>query len=195
MTCLKIAGTTTLSAYPGDLIAEAGIHDIDVICWYTGECPSSIYATAHAQTQQHLKKSDYDVVRIILNFPSGTIGEVDIVRDCPSGYDQRLEVVGTKLVMTSENRRELEVTKHGANGVVTQLPERFFQERYREAYKLEVEHVLKVIKGQTAMEVTGDDVKRNTIIVHAAIESAKSNQVVELSEFQKQLELSSLNNL
>ena len=70
---------------------DSAIHDIDMMCWMLGEEPLEVYAQGHAHNPK-LKGTDVDVISIVLKFPSGTVGNIEVCRYNTAGYDQRLEV-------------------------------------------------------------------------------------------------------
>lgn len=72
---------------------DSAIHDIDIICWMMGEEPMEVYAQGQAHNPR-LQGIDVDVISIMLKFPSGAIGNIEVSRYSEAGYDQRLEVRG-----------------------------------------------------------------------------------------------------
>ena len=70
---------------------DSAVHDIDMICWITGEEPCEVYAQGHAHNPE-IADHDVDIVAIVMKFPSGIIATVDISRYSTYGYDQRMEV-------------------------------------------------------------------------------------------------------
>lgn len=68
------------------------MHDIDLMCWILGEYPTRVAAQASTLTPEIANIGDYDTVVITLQFPSGTLGIIDISRLSSHGYDQRIEV-------------------------------------------------------------------------------------------------------
>jgi predicted dehydrogenase len=46
----------------------------------------------YAHTPEIAAIGDYDTVAVVLSFPSGTLGIIDLSRNSTYGYDQRLEV-------------------------------------------------------------------------------------------------------
>ena len=80
------------------MIAEVSSHDLDTVCWFTGEEPTDIFARVsnfkgaeRGATALHF----YDTLVATITFPSGAIASV--VGVCPAdyGYDSRVEVTCT----------------------------------------------------------------------------------------------------
>jgi hypothetical protein len=79
-------------SYVGGIFHDCAVHDIDTMCWVLGEYPHRVTAHVYAHTPEIAAIGDYDTVGVILSFPSGTIGMIDLSRNSTYGYDQRLEV-------------------------------------------------------------------------------------------------------
>lgn len=83
----KQANTST-----GGIFHDTAVHDIDLMCWILGEYPTCVATQASTLTPEIADIGDYDTVIITLQFPSGTLGIIDISRLSSHGYDQRVEV-------------------------------------------------------------------------------------------------------
>ena len=60
------------------------MHDVDVICWIMGEPPHTVFCLGHAFNSEIEAINDVDTVGIVMKFPSGAIGQIDLSRH--SGY-------------------------------------------------------------------------------------------------------------
>jgi predicted dehydrogenase len=78
--------------YAGGIFHDCAVHDIDIMCWVLGEYPLRVTAHVYAHTPEIAAIGDHDTVAVVLSFPSGTLGMIDLSRNCTYGYDQRLEV-------------------------------------------------------------------------------------------------------
>ncbi|XP_013396929.1 uncharacterized protein LOC106163793 [Lingula anatina] len=88
------AGKTATPEYYknyGGFPNDSAVHDIDVVCWLMKERPISVYAVGHAHTSDYVAMGDVDTLVIVLNFPSGAKGIIDMSRNSPYGFDQRIE--------------------------------------------------------------------------------------------------------
>ena len=84
--------TDNVYFYAGGIFHDCAVHDIDIMCWVLGEYPRRVTAHVYAHTPEIAAIGDYDTVAVVLSFPSGTIGIIDLSRNATYGYDQRLEV-------------------------------------------------------------------------------------------------------
>lgn len=80
-------------AVAGGIFHDCAVHDIDIMCWILGEYPHRVTAHVYAHTPEIAAIGDYDTVAVVLSYPSGTIGLIDLSRNSTYGYDQRLEVL------------------------------------------------------------------------------------------------------
>ncbi|XP_076315899.1 putative oxidoreductase YrbE [Tachypleus tridentatus] len=137
----------------GGLFHDCAIHDIDLICWILGELPTSVYAHSHAFNSLFKDIDDFDTAGIVMNFPSGVISLTDLSRSAVYGYDQRIEVFGSKGMLNSGNIRPTGVVSHCSNGS-TAVPICYsFASRYNDAYSFEIEHFLDTVQDLGKTEV------------------------------------------
>ena len=76
----------------GGIFQDTAVHDIDIMCWILGEYLTCVTAQGSALAPEIAEIGDYDTLFIILKFPSGTLGLIEISRHSSHGYDQRIEV-------------------------------------------------------------------------------------------------------
>ncbi len=164
----------------GGIFHDCCVHDVDVICWIMGESPHTVFCLAHAFHSDIGALNDVDTVGVVMKFPSGAIGQIDLSRHAVYGYDQRVEVFGANGMLTSDNCLALTSTYFNASGS-TQNPIKFsFPQRYAEAYDVEMNHFINVIKKKENLLVSKDDVLRSFHIVEAIEKSFHSGKPVTL---------------
>lgn len=158
----------------GGLVFDCCSHDVDVQCWLTGEVPDTVYAMGTAIDPEVKAMNDYDTLEVLFRFPSGVMGAIDISRHSTSGYDQRVEVLGTKACVFAENPKDTTVILANSTGFTTDPSVYSFPTRYKQAYSSEVDHFADLVSGVvTTPKLTHYDVRVNCIILHAIDESAK----------------------
>lgn len=100
------------SAPPVDYIKRSGgifrdmtIHDFDMARFLLGEEPVSVTATAAVLIDKAIGDAgDYDSVSVILQTASGKQAIISNSRRATYGYDQRIEVHGSKGAVAAENQ-------------------------------------------------------------------------------------------
>ncbi|XP_076320613.1 putative oxidoreductase YrbE [Tachypleus tridentatus] len=165
----------------GGLFHDCAIHDIDLICWILGELPTSVYAHSHAFNSLFKDIDDFDTAGIVMNFPSGVISLTDLSRSAVYGYDQRIEVFGSKGMLNSGNIRPTGVVSHCSNGS-TAVPICYsFASRYNDAYSFEIEHFLDTVQGFSEAEIRPHDTYATSKIASACEESARTGKIVKIN--------------
>ena len=164
----------------GGIFHDCCVHDVDVICWIMGESPHTVFCLAHAFHSDIGALNDVDTVGVVMKFPSGAIGQIDLSRHAVYGYDQRVEVFGASGMLTSDNCTALSSTHFHAAGS-SQHPIKFsFPQRYAEAYDVQMNHFINVIKKKENLVITKDDVIRSFHVVDAIEKSFQSGKPVTL---------------
>jgi len=164
----------------GGLVFDCCSHDVDVQCWLTGEVPNEVYAMGTAIDKEVKAMNDFDTLEVLFRFPSGIMGSIDISRHSTCGYDQRIEVLGTKAVIFAENPKESTVILANSTGFTYDPACYSFPTRYKQAYSAELDHFADLVSGAAATpKLTHYDVRVNCIILHAISESAQKGAPVK----------------
>ena len=82
---------------------------------------------------------------------------IDNCRKAVYGYDQRVEVFGSKGMVESKNKFDNYTITYSEKGVTSSLPQHFFLERYADAYKKEIDHFIDCILNKKNPIVSGHD--------------------------------------
>lgn len=164
----------------GGIFHDCCVHDVDVICWILGESPHTVFCLAHAFRPEIGAIGDVDTVAVVMKFPSGTIGQIDLSRHAVYGYDQRVEAFGANGMITSENVHSLSSQLFNTNGCSRPPLKHSFTQRYADAYILEMGHFIDAIKKRENLLVSKDDVLRSWHVVDAIERSFHSGKPVSL---------------
>ena len=85
------------------------IHDLDMARWLLGEEPVEVMAIASRLVDESLEKlTDFDTVMVQLRTASGKQCHINCCREAVYGYDQRMEVSGSKGMLLQENLRPVD---------------------------------------------------------------------------------------
>ena len=168
----------------GGIFFDMTIHDFDMARFLLGDVVE-IYAAAAVLVDPEIGRAgDVDTAMITLKFGSGAIGVIDNSRKAVYGYDQRMEVFGSKGSAKSENFFANAVTVSTGEAVSRDLPLNFFIERYTPSYQAELEAFARCVADGTAAPVTGADGRAPVVMARAAALSLKENRPVRLSEIR-----------
>ncbi len=167
----------------GGMFLDMTIHDFDMACYISGKQVKEVYAKGAVMVDPEIGKAgDIDTASIILTFEDDTMAIIDNCRKAVYGYDQRLEVFGSKGMAQADNNFPNHHTLYTASGVSSDLPLHFFLERYDASYNQEMrEFVDALISGDT-MPVDGRDGLMSIAIGLAAKKSVQENRPVKISE-------------
>ncbi|MBO0662416.1 inositol 2-dehydrogenase [Jiella sp. MQZ9-1] len=121
----------------GGLYRDMMIHDLDLCSFFFG-LPKSLIATGSCLVDPAIGEAgDVDTAVVTLCYADGRIATIRNSRRAAYGYDQRLELLGSKGMLEVRNETENKLAKWTAEGIATAKPMHFFLERYMRAYQIE----------------------------------------------------------
>lgn len=169
----------------GGIFRDMTIHDFDMARFMLGEEVTEVSATGSRLVDPPLMQrlNDHDTVTVVLKTASGTQCIINNSRQAVYGYDQRIEALGTKGMVVSENRRPNMMTLHRTDFTGKGAPLlNFFIDRYAEAFKAEIGAFVDAIDAGKPPEVGFEDGRQALILAEAAIKSAAEGRTVKTSE-------------
>lgn len=167
----------------GGIFRDMTIHDFDMARWLLGEEPETVMAQASVLTDPAIGEAgDYDSVNVILRTPSGRQAIITNSRRATYGYDQRIEVLGSRGAVAAENHREAHIEIATAQGFTRPPLLNFFMTRYVAAYANEIAAFVRAVREGGATPTTGEDGLRALALADAALKSAQEGRAVRVSE-------------
>ena len=166
----------------GGLFRDMMIHDLDMARFLLlGDEPVEVHAVGSSLVDPAIGQAgDVDTAAVLLKTAKGRIVQISNSRRATYGYDQRVEVHGSKGMIRAGNVHRTTVEVATASGIAADPVQDFFLERYAEAYRDELGAFLTAVKKGTACDPTGHDGLKAQRLADAATESAKSGQPVRL---------------
>ncbi|MCP5153181.1 MAG: inositol 2-dehydrogenase [Ectothiorhodospiraceae bacterium] len=164
----------------GGLFRDMAIHDLDMARFVLGEEPVSVYAAASNLVDPAIGAAgDVDTAMVVLRTASGALCHIDNSRRAVYGYDQRIEAFGATGMLRSENHAGGTVSRFDAARTASRPPlPRFFLERYRESYRLELEDFVAALRDGRPPAVGFDDGYRALLLARAAERSSAEGRAV-----------------
>lgn len=167
----------------GGLFLDMTIHDFDMARYLTGSEVTEVYVKGDALVDPRIKQyDDIDTAVIVLTFENGSIGVIDNSRKAVYGYDQRVEVFGSKGMAKAENNTPDNVLQYNTTGGISALPLHFFLERYEKAYRSCIQTFVDSVLQNTASPVDAHDGLMATAVGLAAGLSLKEKRPVKVAE-------------
>jgi myo-inositol 2-dehydrogenase/D-chiro-inositol 1-dehydrogenase len=158
------------------------VHDFDLVCHVAGAFPDEVFAYGSNLVPEIRELGDVDNVVVALRFPNGLLASIDVSRQGPHGYDQRLEVLGTSGMVQAENRPRTTVVVSGREGSLRPPIDYSFPTRYFEAYRAEFACFLECVRGAAEVPITHADVRSNHRLAEAAERSVREGRPIPLAE-------------
>ena len=167
----------------GGIFIDMTIHDFDMARYVVGSEIVSVYATGAVRiVPEFAEIGDLDTVAIMLQHANGAITMIDNSRQAVYGYDQRVEVFGSKGLVGSDNPLMTSTISRNENGTQLAKMPYFFLDRYIPSYIAEWNEFVEVANGKIQPVVTGADGRASLVAGLAAWKSVREGRVVKTSE-------------
>ncbi len=167
----------------GGIFLDMTIHDFDMARFLIGSEVEEVYTAAGVMIDPAIGEAgDLDTAVITLRFASGVIGTIDNSRQAVYGYDQRVEVLGSKGAISTANNYPNAATISGAENVRRDLPLNFFMERYVDSFVTEMAAFVDAVRTDAPVPVTGFDARAPVVMALAARKSHDEHRPVRLDE-------------
>jgi myo-inositol 2-dehydrogenase/D-chiro-inositol 1-dehydrogenase len=166
----------------GGLFRDMMIHDLDMARFLLGDEPVEVHAVGANLVDPEIGKAgDVDTAAVLLKTASGKIAQISNSRRATYGYDQRIEVHGSKGLIAAGNRHATTVTRANGDGYASDPALPFFLERYAEAYRAELDAFIAAVLDGKTVSPTGEDGLRAQRLADAATQSAETGQTVKVA--------------
>lgn len=134
----------------GGIFVDMTIHDFDMVRYLSGSEVEEVSTFGACLVDPAIGQAgDVDTCIITLRFKNGALGVIDNSRQAVYGYDQRVEVFGSKGMIAAENETPNNTTYYTCDGVYREKPLYFFLERYNDAFIQEENSFVEAcLKGQ-----------------------------------------------
>ena len=117
-----------------------------------------------------------------MQFKSGIIGTIDNSRRAVYGYDQRVEILGSKGAIATENCYPNQATLSTSSAIQRDLPLNFFMDRYAESFVSELQSFVLAVLHDQETPVNAIDGRTAVVMAMAARKSYDEHRPVRLEE-------------
>ncbi len=166
----------------GGIFKDMAIHDLDMAVFLADEKIHSITALGSNFVSKKIEQAgDYDTATILMRTISGKQISIINSRRATYGYDQRVEVHGSKgsLKVNNPTLSEIELAKEA--GTTKDRLHHFFMTRYIDAYKNQIDYFVDCIKKRSMPKPDSYDGYYALYLAENALKSAKTGRTIYLS--------------
>ena len=165
----------------GGLFFDFNVHDFDMARFISSAEIEEVYAMGANLIDPEIGKlGDIDTAIISMKLSNGAHCIIDSSRETHYGYDQRLEVFGSKGNIKAQNTQATNTLFATASHVEVDTLHHSFIERYADAYLQQIKAFFTSINQDKPVAVTANDMKQAVLAAHAASESMNTGTVSSL---------------
>jgi myo-inositol 2-dehydrogenase / D-chiro-inositol 1-dehydrogenase len=169
----------------GGMFLDMTIHDFDMARFVIGDEVEEVYAVGRNLIDPAIKAAgDVDTAVVTLKYKNGAIATIDNSRKAAYGYDQRLEVFGSKGALVASNDQPTRTQIWDNEAQKADLPLHFFLQRYTESYVGELKEFVDCVQGDRQPSCSGKDGLMAVVLGMAALRSHQENRPVKLAEIR-----------
>ena len=167
----------------GGIFMDMTIHDFDMARYLIGKEVVEIYAAGGCRIDPEIGKAgDLDTILLMLKYEDGTLVTIDNSEKAAYGYDQRVEVFGSKGAIQISNNYPNSAVISSGEAIYRDKPLYFFIQRYIESYAAEMRAFIESVMKNQPVLVTGEDARMPVVMGLAARRSYDENRPVKLAE-------------
>jgi myo-inositol 2-dehydrogenase / D-chiro-inositol 1-dehydrogenase len=179
ITCDRIPPLAYLRT-SGGLFWDLGVHDFDAARFLMGDDIVAVHATGAIKVEPALSQfDDIDYGVVVLRFRGGALGVVQNSWRAPWGYEIRAEVYGSRGKVVTELDEMVPTRLYTERGYTSERYHQFI-ERFREAYRLEVQSFVDALRTGEKPEPDARDGLAALEVADAATRSRREDRWVEV---------------
>ena len=168
----------------GGIFRDMMIHDFDLCRFYLGNDKiKEIYSTTSSFAPMYSKINDHELATAVMKSNKGVLCIITNSRHCSFGYDQRVELFGKNGMLISGNKKINETEFFNSKSSGNKKPFlNFFIDRYKEAYKLQLNDLISLTKKSTKPRSSFYDGYEALKLANAAYKSILTKRTVKLKK-------------
>ena len=169
----------------GGQFRDQTIHFFDMTRWLANEDPVEVYAAGAALVDPAIGEAgDVDTSMLILKFSSGALCHINCSRRADYGYDERVELFGSKGMAISRRKPRREVTFYKGDSIISDGMYPGWFERMEPTFYQALDAFIRAVQGESTEYPTLMDGLKAQMIAEAAYESLKTNKPVQITYWQ-----------
>jgi myo-inositol 2-dehydrogenase / D-chiro-inositol 1-dehydrogenase len=168
-------------ATSGGQLKDQTIHFFDLLRWITGDEAQEVYALGAAMVDPKVAEvGDVDTSIVAIRMASGALCQIDSARRTGYGYDERIEVFGSKGMVESRRQRARGVSRYVGDRVVDDGLHAGWFERIEPSYYLILEAFVDAVANGKDPSPSLEDGLKAQLLADKATESLKSGKAVKI---------------
>jgi myo-inositol 2-dehydrogenase/D-chiro-inositol 1-dehydrogenase len=169
----------------GGIFVDMMIHDFDMACAIVDSPVTHVWAHGSCLIDPRIGElGDFDTALAVLLHANGVTTTIDVSRQAPYGYDQRIEVLGLAGMAASGNIPQHQAQISRASGVQGAPLQYFFLERYLDAYRRQWLAFEEYLRTAGPSPVSGEEARVPVTLALAATLSSREQRLVAVAEVQ-----------
>ena len=169
----------------GGIFVDMMIHDFDMAGALVDSPVTHVWAHGACLIDPRIGDlGDFDTALAVLIHANGVTTTIDVSRQAPYGYDQRIEVLGRDGMVTSGNQPQHQAQLARAQGFQSAPLQYFFLERYMDAYRRQWLAFEEYVRLGGPSPVSGEQARIPVALALAATRSAQEQRLVAVSEVE-----------
>jgi myo-inositol 2-dehydrogenase/D-chiro-inositol 1-dehydrogenase len=169
----------------GGQFRDQTIHMFDLVRWITAADPVEVYAAGAVLIDPVIGEAgDIDTSMLILRLPNGALCHIDNSRRSAYGYDERIEVFGSKGMVQSRRKPTREVSLYSGTKIISDGLHPGWFERMEPSFGLALDALIRAVEGETSEYPNLLDGLQAQMIAEAAVESLRTNRPVKINYWQ-----------
>ncbi len=167
----------------GGFFRDTTIHDFDLSRFILGDDPIVEVSAYGSQliSEECKEVGDHDTAMFIMRSQKGVLIHINNSRRAVYGYDQRVEIFGSKGMMISNNQSPSSVERFDKEKAYSKdLIHFFFIERYEQAYKDQLDAFVDIVMNNEKPSVTFEDGRNALILANAAYDSLNNGKSMKV---------------
>lgn len=166
----------------GGLFRDMMIHDFDMARFLVGEDFVTVQAIGSALVDPAIGGAgDVDTAAVQMQTASGRIAVITNSRRATYGYDQRIEVHGSRGMLRAGNVHMTTLERADGTGFTADVIQNFFIDRYAAAYAAEIGAFLDALERRTPPSPSGHDGLMAQKLAEAATRSRETGEMVRVA--------------
>ena len=165
----------------GGQFRDQMIHFFDLARWLLGEEFLEVFTMASCMVDAAIGEAgDVDTSMVMMKTASGALCHINNSRRTTYGYDERIEVFGSKGMLQSTNQRPQSVEYYAADGTKQDGFYYSWLDRFFDSYKVELDHFIDALESGQQPLITEQDGRMALVLANAALKSHQTGLPVKL---------------